>query len=432
MTWWPRLWFVGAWWLAAAMGVLGFYSVESDYPNPYTQPITAAVNAAEASGLTFTLAGAAAALLGARLRAAGPLVHPSPRPTLVVLSEAVLPLFITAGLVTMATITWGQAREHALGWPGPGLVVVYASILWAVTCWGLALGMWLRGWIAAPTALIATFLVLGFPPAMNPLWLRHLFGVTGCCGTDQTVDARVLWASTTVAVGAAAGALLVARASPAVRLHRRSVLGALPAAAAVQAAALLIGASLVHDLTSQSATARPGEPRCAAVTPTTTPTTSLCLWPEHELSRGEYAPIVEAVTRIENRNGLTQTAVFTEKGTRDDPSTAPLEARPERPLARRVEAVVSALASGGNCFDPQGNQLTPGPLTWDMAAQLTLERWWTRQLSAELSVPIELVPDAAPDDLLKGIDTRTQAEWIDAVTAARRTCRPSFPPGDAR
>lgn len=424
MRWPARLWFVGSWWLAPAMTVLGFYYVTSLYPDTYTQPIAGAVSATEASGLTFALAGAAAALVGARLRSAGFLLSPSPRPQFQVLAEAVLPVFVTASLVTAATIIWGQVREQALGWPGFGVLGVYAAILWAVLCWGLALGTWFRGWIAAPAILVATFLVLGFPPAMYPLWLRHMFGISSCCNIDQTVDTRVVWASICVALGSALAALLVARSSPAVTMRPRRLPGALMVAAAVQVTALLGGAILVSDMASEPTIARPGQPECRPASGVI----SLCVWPEHEQARAEYAPVLAAVERVERRVGLAPTKVFTEKGIRDSVSTASMVARPGLALELRVDAMISSLASGGSCLDSQGNQLTPGPATWEIPAQATLERWWFTQLSAELSRPIEMDPNASPDDLLKGLDPARQKAWINAITAARRTCQPSFPP----
>jgi hypothetical protein len=418
-----RLWFTGAWWVLPA-GVLGgvLYALTAVSPQPHAQPIAAAADASESGLLVFGFAAAACAITAARLRDAGLFRRPVARSRLVVALECLAPVFVATALAVVVAVLWVQLPNRAMGWPGWGVVGVDASILLAACLWGYALGRWLTAWVAAPLALVGTYVVLGFPASFNPLWIRHLFGIIGCCAIDESLSLRVVAASMLTAVGSDTIAVAAILAAPTAPLGPR-VRWSLPSAKAVtrllvatvaSLACVSLAVSLAQPLGLKPTTMREGHLICADVGEGQ----RMCVWPEHVGAFEEYKPVLRAVRRVEQAHGLTPTRLFTERMVRD-PRAAYLDAAPGETSPRRLYAVSGAMSPDGDrCVTtPEGQGLVEASGI-DSESALALRAWWSHALANELKVPVELDP---MDPLIAGLPPSRQDAWVDAPEG----CQPS-------
>ncbi|WP_166353742.1 DUF7224 domain-containing protein [Phytoactinopolyspora limicola] len=82
------------------------------------------------------------------------------------------------------------------GGPEPRIVGVFILLLAAHTAVGYVVGRLLPVVMAVPLVAIGSYLLGAMPPAMEPVWLRHIVG-TGldtCCWLDEVPDPAALWA----------------------------------------------------------------------------------------------------------------------------------------------------------------------------------------------------------------------------------------------
>lgn len=126
--------------------------------------------------------------------------------------------------------------------------------------------------VAGPVVL--SWVVIAYPPAMSPDWLRHLTGggMHTCCAADSVVAPQAVFAPLLLGAGTALAAGI------AVAAGRRLV--ALVAAAAVLGASLVAAVGVV-----QNVPATPAAPRAAAELHCEGTHPELCLWPEEEKHR---------------------------------------------------------------------------------------------------------------------------------------------------
>jgi hypothetical protein len=127
--------------------------------------------------ITYALVCAASAWQGARLKEAG-VWHTAPyQPLWRIIATALAPLVAVGWLmflipVTMAFVqrpvipTWSSLPPLFLGML---LCVAHALI-------GFTVGQWVKPLIAAPLLLSVVFVAVGFPRAMEPMFLRHMSG----------------------------------------------------------------------------------------------------------------------------------------------------------------------------------------------------------------------------------------------------------------
>jgi hypothetical protein len=92
-----------------------------------------------------------------------------------------------------------------------GLVAVLAAIT-ASSALGLSIGIAVRRWeLAVPISVLATYVLIAFPPSFESPWPRHLTGqLEGCCAPSDFASWRVAAAVGMVAVGLLAMAPAVA------------------------------------------------------------------------------------------------------------------------------------------------------------------------------------------------------------------------------
>ena len=230
-----------------------------------------------------------------RLRRAGTEQWAPVRPPLQVVWTRALPS-VAMGLATVLTVlvvtvggvvTGAGASLSTLGMPGwsalPPLVVALAAVV-GFSAVGAAAGWLLSPYVGVPLVLVGSYLWHVYPPALEPLWLRHLTGTSWqfCCLTWHDPAAGLGIASLAIPAGLAlAGTVLFAtRGQPVLRLAAATAIGTMAVAVAVPAAA---------PLDVRPTQTRAGELVCEGQAPT------VCLWPEQEPLRDE---ITEQATAL--------------------------------------------------------------------------------------------------------------------------------------
>jgi hypothetical protein len=420
-----RLRFVGAWWLLPAMLAASLVAASQLAVPAFSQPVSAAARVSESAPFVDGFAGAAAAVAAARLRVSGRLGRPHRRSLLLVVAEPILAIVAVGVFVSCAAILWVQSRAGIVGWPGWGVLLVTVSVLVAVVAWGVALGRWFRAWLAAPFALVGTYLVLGLPAAMQPLWVRHLFGVAGaCCAVDASLSTRVVGAATIVAAGATAAALILTLSGPAGQPWPMPVWAAVPVAALILGAGFGSGVLLVKDLGSDPVSARAGSADCQRLEGSSA---TVCVWPEHQSLVAEYTPLLQAVAATELAHGLPPTRLFSEsRDGLDRHGTYIVLARHANMEDQLLDMAATMSVNPAQCrpVGAPASDLTQN----DYLAAAALERWWATHLADQLHVTLDESRLPPEPDLLASLSPSSLSTWLQEATAARRSCQPSTLP----
>lgn len=435
-------WFTGWTWLLPVTSVLGVWYVQASVPRPYAQPVSSAVSGAEAVALIFPFVALSACWVTSRLRAASWFDRAFARGRWVMTAIAILPVFSAGLLALTIVIISAMVRDDALGWPGIAPIVVGATILMSVCCWGHALGRLLPVKIAAPLTILSTFAVLGFPPAMNPVWLRHLFGISAlCCSVDASPNPRVVASASLVAVASTVSALLIARIRDS-RLSTVSRWSRAGAASAVYASAMMVAIGLVISLPAAPTTPRPqSDLGCQ-----TRGASRVCTWPEHSNAVPSYAAELDAVRSIQVRYGLPSPNVFTEAPVSDWARATPIFFQPSlEPTDRAVAAADAIAAQPSACLSESSDDREPPEKVTDFerlgddsfSVGVLLRQWWRERVGTQLRRTLPPPPGWDIDPWaqaamarLNKMTPRQQGEYVSAVTTSRQECGPNFMPHD--
>ncbi|MFE3649958.1 hypothetical protein [Streptomyces sp. NPDC059122] len=187
-----------------------------------------------------------------------------------------VPVFVlgAVGMSVAAALTISTGQPD-VGTPPVGMVLIWLVVLAAHSFAGFLLGKRLPLVVAAPMALILSFVLTAYPAAMEPLWLRHMVtgGMSSCCSLAQTPDWRAAASALVLAFGVIAAAMVVLTV---LSRHARTIL------ASVALVGGLVGSGwLAYGLPADPVNARPADQlQCAGDNP------RVCLWPE--LSRQTY------------------------------------------------------------------------------------------------------------------------------------------------
>ncbi|MFE3884997.1 hypothetical protein ACFXPQ_19170 [Streptomyces lydicus] len=150
------------------------------------------------------------------------------------------------------------------------MVVVEVTVAVAHIAAGYVAGLILPRLLAAPAALVAGFLWMAYPAAMNdPSWLRQLNGHNfhGCCALDQVPDVRGFGAAAVVAAGVTIACVVWISLRGVPRLLGPAVLGL----------ALVAGCVMAAPMGHRSV-----QPRDLAELDCRTGSSGICLWPEQQ------------------------------------------------------------------------------------------------------------------------------------------------------
>ena len=308
---------------------------------------------------------------------------------------------ICVSALTLCAVMIGLI-EHAAGADGWQLIALAGLTVAGSSAVGQALGRALPEVVAAPVALLGSYVVLAFPRSFgDPLWLRHLAFVDSCCNSPDQVSPRVLAAIATLASATVAAALLTTLRG------RRRAPGLLAAAVAL-GLAWNLSTSLVDDLDWSPATPRAGQTRCEP-----SGHGEVCVWPENTAALPDLAAAWATLQATAQKHGLDLPTTVSERaqgqvvyGDGHISLTPQISADviPEL-LATGALPAIDPCVIGGTMDSRIDN------------AWLTLARWWlttsgyspSRNL---LEPPYEYL-DVPPDQL----DARLQT-LIDAI----RTC----------
>lgn len=439
MSWTKRCWFSGVTWVFPLTLVLAVWYINTTPPRPFQQPVSSLVSASEASALTFPFLSVAATWTAVRLRAAGWYTRPHARARARLGVEVVAPLVAIGAIAYVVVGMYAMWRDETLGWPGAGVPTVYVSILVATCTWGYALGRWLRSWIATSLALLSTFAVLGFPPALEPVWLRHLYGISSlCCSIEKSVNTKVVIAATVVAVGSGVMGALVASVAPGTTDYKTARRRAQRLALALCAylGAVAVGVNLVHTLPAEPVQPRHGNPSCEPVGAVVA-----CAWPEHVIGIRQYEHEISAVLRVQHLIGSSTSETFSEVTGLSESTVTPFSFEPDLDRETRAALVADSLASqpetcvGRADRDTGTDEPGGGRGNDSFTVSLVLRQWWREQLSRELEIDIPPPPgldiDGEARAALTKLRSRTmpvQGDWVRSVTSSRQQCGPNFMP----
>jgi len=401
-------------WLALPLTAFACWYVTLLYASDgYTVDATA--KASMTIGFVGAVLAACAAWEGSRLRRSGLWAAPSVRSRWAVAFWVLLPVVLVGLVAVSAAMVVNLARSGAGFVPDWRFVAMTAIDLVAYSAAGLAAGLLLPIAVAGPLAIMGTFIWLGFVPAIEPVWLRHLTGMfRDCCGLEQDLALRAVVASTVVDLGIVAAAGLLT-AGPWPRLTRAgAALGALVVAfvIAVPMVAGMIYAPVVARDTGLLQCKENGD-------------LTVCLWPEHQARADEVVEIATAARDRWMGAGITVPALFTEA----DRSVAPSDAL--------FFSFNGADSDEGNVINSLASSLLPpfpdceGGSTGGMAliylqawydaaggmSQSALEREWGEMLDEpNYPAPLKLV------DQLEHATPAQQADWISRTETASQQC----------
>jgi len=245
-----------------------------------------AVSSAGLAALGFI--GPLCAALGAReagrLRRARWWSAPHVRHPVAIVVQSQAPIII-AGSVALLAGAAVDLLTAGVTAPDPRPLVVGLAVVAAHTLAGAALGRWLPPAVAPPAALLASFAWMVLPRVLEPLWLRHLNGLSLelCCATWTDLAPGAILGSLAVAGGMIVGSLAL--------LSARQFDWMVAAKGGLTlAAGLFVGVLLVAPLGTYPTVPRDQSSlECAGAE--TEPL--VCLWPEHR----DQLPVAAAAAR---------------------------------------------------------------------------------------------------------------------------------------
>lgn len=260
---------LGIWWAL----VVDPNTIQGRFLNAAAQGVQVIMFLAPATAVAGVLAGAS-------LRRNAQRVRTGSRSS-ATLAAGVCAIHVLIALVALTlSSVMVKLSSNASGIDGWQLIALAGLTAGGASAVGQALGRGLPEVVAAPTALLGSYVVLAFPRTFSePLWLRHLVFVDSCCNSTDQVSPRVLTAIALMATSTIVAGLLAT-------LRARRALPGVIGAATVLAVAWTGGTALVRDLDWSPATARTGEVECAA-----SADGEVCVWPENAAALPELANV---------------------------------------------------------------------------------------------------------------------------------------------
>lgn len=219
---------------------------------------------------------ACAAWEGTRVKISGMLRSAPSRSPLQISASVLWPVGLLGAVSIMLSLALVASQASgAPGWPSLAMLALALIVVAAHTAAGYVGGLLLPRLLAAPAALVVSFVWMAYPAAMdNPPWLRQLNGhnLSECCALDQVAAHRALLAPAVLAVGVTVACALWVAARRVPRL----------VAPVALAGSLVAGPVLAAPLGDQ--VARPRDP--GALDCRTGPS-GICLWPEQRAAAQE-------------------------------------------------------------------------------------------------------------------------------------------------
>jgi hypothetical protein len=386
-----------------------------------------AASATASAALPFVAAyvSAAAAWEGARMRRGGIWGRSWDRSNIAIAARPIAVPVVFGVLALLAAIAFQLARSGANAPDLRIVIVAIAELLaWAVV--GFALGVRLPLAAAAPLALLLPYLWLGFVPAINPVWLRHITGMfRDCCSTAEDLSPNAVIASLIVSAGFAIAAWIVAVA-PKQRLRNQVLI-----AAATTASVIVAAIFLVSGLTFAPVVARDSSLlACRKLD-----YAELCVWPEHQDRINELSAVTSEAINGWRAAALPTPEVVSEANRLVAPHTTLVVSFEN---VRSRDAAILALARGAVPPYPDCPSATQGvaSATTGGAVEPYLEAWFasTGGLSpASMSLTYDGVGTidgktvSGVIDQVRSARPQQRARWVSKLVALLTTCDPVEP-----
>ncbi|HET6380106.1 MAG TPA: hypothetical protein VFH63_03605 [candidate division Zixibacteria bacterium] len=393
----------------SAIYALGYQPATDD---PYGVSLTAAGTVT--LGFVAPVCAALAAWEGGRLRRADWWTLPHVRPLAMVAGALLAPVIVAGMLAVFAAIIVEFAKGGLLAVPDLRLVVLSLFVSGGHAMVGFAVGLRVPVVVAAPSVLVASYLWMAFPRAMEPLWLRHLNGsLSSCCLPQDDLALSAVLAAAMVALGmVAAGGVLIA-----LRGRWRNVVIGL----GVLVASFGLAIPLVSGLGPDPVVARnPDSLVCRASSGVT-----VCVWPEHGERLEEVAGITTRAVERWRAVGLSVPSSYREARVTDaDPETSGFGFSRHSSQADILHALAYGLLPAWPACAETGAY--PG-----FDARDPLHAWYDAtggmsKADLEQRFPPSGVPgDPAPLEILNRLSAATpeeRADWLADNLAAVASC----------
>mgnify|MGYP007079329726 FL=1 len=399
-------------WLAPVAGAVAAISLAAMTGRPDRGTLNAWAFAVSATTLFAPLFAGAAAWESARLARGGLTMLPAVRSRVAILLRLGGPLLAGAVLAVAALCVLFA------GWPTVpaaqvaswlGLSVSAVAVLAAAVVLGMGFGFRMRQIVAAPVALLATYLWVAVPAGISsPLWPRHLVGVFDtCCEPAVVISPHAMVGAAIVTLGIAGAGLLLTAG----HAWWRSAV----AAVAVLALCVAVGANLVRTLEY-----RPEIPRAGEMTCQTAAGLTICAWPEHAGLLDEAIPIVVSAAEAMRAADLPLPNTITEQRDVPDGVTIALSADDLRSGGTGVRRALAMSAHPG--WDVP-ECAAHGPWPSGMLVRY-LDIWLAGIVGVDISATAD---EQAAIARIRQRPIDAQRAWFDGVAAALKTCEDPAP-----
>lgn len=346
----PLTWAIGIWW-----------AYVTDLNSVQGRALNASIQGAQSLMFLTCAVAVAAVLAGASVRRNRQRFIAGVRPVMAVTAgiAGVHALIGVTAVLFCAFLILMRAGAPAL--PSWQPVLLAGFTLAGTSAVGQALGRILPVVVAAPIALLGSYVVLAFPRSFaDPMWLRHLAFVDSCCNSAEQVSPQVLAAIAILATSVfLAGLLTAVRAA-------RGLVG-FAAAVLVLTLGWQVSTPLVRDLDWSPAVLRTGAVECAQ-----TQSGQICVWPEHAAALPGLVSIWDELGPVAAERGLELPSTLTERiGSDLAYGDGVIGLTPHTPPESYAEVlVIGALPSPETC-DSNGARHGALDSAWSLLAH-----WW--------------------------------------------------------
>lgn len=401
-------------WLALPLILMSSVYAAS-YQPATTDPYSIALSAA--GTVTLGLIAPVCAALGAweagRLQRAEWWTLPHVRSPLIVAAWALAPILVVGFLAVLSSLML-QLWRAGLIIPDPRLLGVALVVIAGHASAGFAIGIKLPVVLAAPGVLIASYLWMAFPRAMEPLWLRHLTGsLEACCLLHDDLAGSAVMGAGVLALG-----LLVASGNLIALGWRVRAIGI---SVATIATGSFLGVLLVSGLGAAPTVARDASElvchRSVSI--------RICVWPEHAGRLGEVEDVLNDAAARWRAEGFAVPTTFTE---RDRAELTQGESNFGFSLASTSADILHGAAYG--LLPPWPSCADVGPYPGAIAIQ-PVHAWFDATAGMERTDLIQRFPatgltgEPSPLEIVEALTRASgeaRAEWLATNLAALGRC----------
>ncbi len=292
-------------WLSVPLVLLALIYVATFQSRIRADPYPVAVTSTALATLGFIvpIVAALGAWEGGRLRRSDWWALPHVRSRTAIAALALAPA-VVAGVVAASAGMLANLYAVDLLLPDPRPVAVAVVVVVAHALAGFSLGLAVPVVVAAPVALLTSFVWMVFLRAIEPIWLRHLNGgaLELCCGRHEELAPAAVVGAVVVALGLMGASIAFLTRY---RFRRRDVLVPL----VPLLVGLVAGSVIVSGLGSQPTVAR-DQSNLVCAPPSSSVT--VCVWPEHADRLQEVSSIAEKAAQGWRAVGLRVSPRFAE------------------------------------------------------------------------------------------------------------------------